>query len=64
MHKIIKSDGKKHNVTVETDGAASICIWQENPNDAPEMVMLFSERMARKTLKALKAAAEEIGWEV
>ena len=64
MHKIIKSDGRKHNVTVETDRDCSICIWQENPDCDSEMVMLFSERMARKTLKALKAAAKELGWEV
>jgi hypothetical protein len=59
VKKVIKSDQGLHNVTVETDGEESICIWQEE-----DLVMLFNERMARKTIRALKKAAKEFGWEV
>ena len=63
MKKVIKSDERTHNVTVETDGRESICIWQEGEEEK-QLIMLFNERMARKTIKALNKAAKEFGWEV
>ena len=62
MEKVIKSDARTHNVTIETD-VDSICIWQDGEEDK-QLIMLFNERMARKTIKALKKAAKKMGWEV
>lgn len=58
MKKVIKCVDKSQNILVEND-VEDIQIYQEE-----SMVMIFSERQARKVIKAIRKSAKELGWEV
>jgi hypothetical protein len=60
--KIKSSDGC--NTYVENDCGDDITIWQSDEGEEKDMVVIFDAKMARKMIKAIRKAAEELGWEV
>lgn len=57
MQKKIKCVDPKEDVYVTTT-ATDILIFQH-----ADMVMLFDAKMARQTIRALRKAVKELGWE-
>lgn len=57
MQRKIKCEDPTEDVYVMTT-ATDILIFQ-----SADMVMLFDARMARQTIRALRKAVKELGWE-
>jgi hypothetical protein len=58
MRTVVKSKGGEENLIVEND-AEDISLWQGG-----DLLMIFNAKMARKTIKAIRKSAEQLGWEV
>lgn len=66
MQVLIKSDNVTYDVLVENiSDRESVIIWQDEDHLKDyNMIMLVSEEVARKTIKAIKKAAKELGWKI
>lgn len=66
MKVLIKSDNVTYDVLVENiSDRESVIIWQDEGHLKDyNMIMLVSEEVARKTIKAIKKAAKELKWKI
>jgi hypothetical protein len=56
MKTKVKCNCGSEHIVVESD-AENISIWQKE-----DLIMLFDAKMARKFVKAIKAAMDDLGW--
>lgn len=62
MRKVIKVNKGVKDCAIGVEAMGSdfcINLWQDE-----DFIMLMNERQARKVVKAIRKAAEELGWEV